>query len=481
MSVFSAHPSVLSRRPLQLLAAAAAASLMVVAAPAVAPAQAAVVIEVIDGISYAYDNSAGPSGRFATITDYDPTEGPDVVIPGSVELARNGGGTASYTVATIGLSAFANNGLTSVTVPASVAFIVDYAFGGNPALSEVFLLGAAPTITAAGATGSFGVSGVTTLYVPWSELAAQGGSYTTPVWEGYASAAVATVSFDANGHGTAPASVSVVVGDTTTAPTPSPSAPGYTFRRWFTDSAAGTRWEFTTDTVTGDMTLYAGWQRNMTGPVFTGATTSTATVGRSFTWTPDVLTGYPDPTVVLMNNTLPVGLTLNTVTGEISGIPVDTAGDYTMAMFADNGVGLGPSLTLTITLLPGDAQTMQLQPDITTVDQGGTVTITATGVDQGGNSMDPTADIAFTSDVPTDVIHGNTITFPHASPHTITATYLPTGMRISILITVNPAAGGLIAVTGTDTAQPTLWTGIVILLTGALVLILARRRRTGNT
>jgi uncharacterized repeat protein (TIGR02543 family) len=466
MSVIFAHPAIPARRVMAAVLATGlvAFGLVIGSAPA-----AHAVTQVTQGnIVYELDTAAPQNGAVVVGNTGSPVGA--VVIPDTITDSG-----VDYDVTSVGNGAFQSAGVTSLVLGANVTSIDDSAFDGNP-FTSVELLGAEPAVGA----DVFGSTATVTVYYPWRHGISQGGGYTNP-WHGYPTAAVATVSFDANGHGTAPASASVIVGETTTAPTPSPSAPGYTFRRWVTDAAAGTRWEFSTGSVAGDMTLYAGWQQNMTAPVFIGPATSTATVGKSFTWTPDVLTGYPDPTVVLMDNTLPVGLTLNTVTGVISGIPVDTAGDYTMNMFADNGVGAGPPLTLTITLLPGDAQTVQLQPDRTTVDQGGTVTITVTGVDQGGNSVDATADTAFSSDVPTDVVDGNTVTFPHASPHTITATYTPTGMSASILITVIPAPSGPLAFTGTDTAQPILWTGAAILMAGALALLLARRRRTDNT
>ncbi|SKB06761.1 hypothetical protein [Aeromicrobium choanae] len=56
--------------------------------------------------------------------------------------------------------------------------------------------------------------------------------------------------------------------------------------------------------------------------------------------------------------------------------------------------------------------------------EGDTVAMTVTGTDRFGNDLgDVTSDVTFTSSVATDVIDGHRITFPHASPHTITATH----------------------------------------------------------
>ncbi|MBC9227070.1 hypothetical protein GL325_12095 [Aeromicrobium sp. 636] len=70
--------------------------------------------------------------------------------------------------------------------------------------------------------------------------------------------------------------------------------------------------------------------------------------------------------------------------------------------------------------------------------QGDTIVLTVTGTDRFGNDLgDVTDDVTFTSSVPTDVIAGNRITFPHASPHTITATHTD-GATSTLLIEVEP-------------------------------------------
>lgn len=67
-----------------------------------------------------------------------------------------------------------------------------------------------------------------------------------------------TVTFDKNGHGTAPAAQEVKKGYKATAPT-APTAEGYTFGGWYKEKAATNAWDFSTDTVTKDVTLYAKW------------------------------------------------------------------------------------------------------------------------------------------------------------------------------------------------------------------------------
>ena len=66
-----------------------------------------------------------------------------------------------------------------------------------------------------------------------------------------------TVSFDTAGVGTAPEEQKVVSGEKVTAP--SYTVPeGYVLTGWYKESTYNTLWNFDTDTVTGDITLYAG-------------------------------------------------------------------------------------------------------------------------------------------------------------------------------------------------------------------------------
>jgi uncharacterized repeat protein (TIGR02543 family) len=67
------------------------------------------------------------------------------------------------------------------------------------------------------------------------------------------------VTFNANGHGTAPAALTgVTSGSTISAPT-APTASGYTFGGWYKEAGCTTAWDFASDTVTANTTLYAKW------------------------------------------------------------------------------------------------------------------------------------------------------------------------------------------------------------------------------
>lgn len=90
---------------------------------------------------------------------------------------------------------------------------------------------------------------------------------------------------------------------------------------------------------------------------------------------------------------------------------------------------------------PGPVASMKLTLSDAKPTQGDTITITASGKDANGRSTgDVSDDLSLTSSVDTDTIEGNTVTFDHASPHTITATHVPTGTTASITIEVSPLA-----------------------------------------
>ncbi len=71
-----------------------------------------------------------------------------------------------------------------------------------------------------------------------------------------------TVEFDTNG-GTEVESIKAMHGDLLVV-TETPKKEGYTFVGWYRDKGCTVKWDRTTDTVTGSMTLYAGWEKTLT-------------------------------------------------------------------------------------------------------------------------------------------------------------------------------------------------------------------------
>ncbi|MCQ2154158.1 MAG: InlB B-repeat-containing protein [Bacteroidales bacterium] len=67
-----------------------------------------------------------------------------------------------------------------------------------------------------------------------------------------------TVAFDQNGHGVKPDSVRVIEGMASACPYP--VAGGFTLCGWFTDKDCENEWDFASDMVVSDTTLYAKWR-----------------------------------------------------------------------------------------------------------------------------------------------------------------------------------------------------------------------------
>jgi uncharacterized repeat protein (TIGR02543 family) len=82
-----------------------------------------------------------------------------------------------------------------------------------------------------------------------------------------------TVTYQSNG-GSAVASVSNLSSGSKLTEPADPSRSGYTFNGWYQDAACTDEWDFDTNTVSGDMTLYAGWTEIL--PVVTGVTVTPA-------------------------------------------------------------------------------------------------------------------------------------------------------------------------------------------------------------
>ncbi len=116
------------------------------------------------------------------------------------------------------------------------------------------------------------------------------------------------VTFNSQG-GSQVAAQTVTAGGTVKQPT-SPTKAGYTFAGWYRDAACQTPWNFTTDTVTGNLTLYAKWMVKSTTPTYTptvsqpenGTVTITPTnpkQGATVTVTPKPDAGYEVDTITV--------------------------------------------------------------------------------------------------------------------------------------------------------------------------------------
>ena len=134
-------------------------------------------------------------------------------------------------------------------------------------------------------------------------------------------------------------------------------------------------------------------------------------------------------------------------------------------------------------------ESLEITPSSLAVKKGESITVTVEGFGPENESVgDVTELVTLTSSVATDVIEGNEITFPTASPHKITATL----GEVSASVTIQVEAAAVVAPTGEDdTASPILaLTGstpllgagllaLLLALAGGTLLIVRRRRASG--
>jgi hypothetical protein len=137
--------------------------------------------------------------------------------------------------------------------------------------------------------------------------------------------------------------------------------------------------------------------------------------------------------------------------------------------------GSGLSVTWTFAVPAGIAAV----PSTATAIQGDTITVATRLQDAGGADLgDVSALATITSDIASDTITGDRVTFHHASVHTLTIAY--GGFATTVAIQVTPLATGApqLAATGLD-ALPWLIAGVGLLVLGAIALLVGRlvRRR----
>ncbi|MCD9154283.1 hypothetical protein [Aeromicrobium duanguangcaii] len=229
--------------------------------------------------------------------------------------------------------------------------------------------------------------------------------------------------------------------------------------------------------------VFAGWSHGG-DPI--GATTTlpgSSTDGEPVTialdadWDEGVASFDPAGSVRLIAGNDPVDLDLGLVDGHGDPVTVDPS-DWDLSVPADldlahdadgwhltgarpgsatitattEAAGRDYTATLEVTVTAGPVASMDLD-FAGQAKQGETITMSVSSTDaRGFDTGDVTDDVTFTSSVASDVIDGNRITFPHASPHIVTATHA-NGTTATLRVEVTPAAATPTDAESTD-AEP---------------------------
>ena len=168
---------------------------------------------------------------------------------------------------------------------------------------------------------------------------------------------LATVTFDSQG-GSQISYMQVQPGSTVTRP-PNPTKAGYVFAGWYREAGVTNLWNFNTDTVTWNMTLYARWSPG-TPLTITPPNLPEVVAGVGFSYT--FSAGGITPVTWSYEGDLPPGLTLNTTTGVISGVPT-TPGTFDFTIIATYAAGAYYTRDITIVVV---ATATVIPPTITT-------------------------------------------------------------------------------------------------------------------
>jgi uncharacterized repeat protein (TIGR02543 family) len=155
-------------------------------------------------------------------------------------------------VTSIGSLAFFNTGLVSVTIPASVTSVMNNAFGHDSALRSACFLGPKPTL---GTEVFSSANADFTLYYNVAQASSWADFTTYPK----VPFCVLTLNDNHEGGGSTAVLCTLDDGHHLSYPTYIPSRSGYAFAGWQTDATGTRAWDFAVDTVSGDLTLYAGW------------------------------------------------------------------------------------------------------------------------------------------------------------------------------------------------------------------------------
>jgi hypothetical protein len=262
--------------------------------------------------------------------------------------------------------------------------------------------------------------------------------------------------------------------------------------------------------------INVGWTltEDGSGPFITDTTPLAEVVGEERrgtlhpTMVPAVLTIEPEPAVTIAGDSIQLTVTgpwplsnartidltdrvwfgpAEQFAGPDNGMfTATTSGEYDITATASYPVeadSVEVTTGTTLLVLPAGLDSLQVNPSATRVKQGDSITLDVTGTDEFGNTVpiNPSS-VVITSDVATDIINGLTVTFPTASPHTLTVTVGE--LSEQIVIEVEAAAvvpDPILADTGARDTTPLSIAALLLLTLGALLVLARRAPRTPHS
>jgi uncharacterized repeat protein (TIGR02543 family) len=284
-----------------------------------------------------------------------------ITIPASVTsiggAAFRNSGLSSITipagVTSIGTAAFQEcSYLTSVTIPASVTYIGLAAFYNCSQLTGVYFLGDAPEIEYCPPESNLDIFAFTPdsckVYYPY------GASGWTNPWHGRTTIARCTVTYDSSG-GSAIADAIVNAGGLLTQPA-APTKESTPFAGWYREASLETPWNFTSDTVTQNITLYAKWNTAPNRKAGIPATT-TASVTVNTAYTLNLATIFEDADADPLTYKVSVNGAADIVANVNYSFTPSSAGTTTLVFKANDGTADSAD-TYTVTLAAANAYTV---------------------------------------------------------------------------------------------------------------------------
>jgi len=263
------------------------------------------------------------------------------------------------------------------------------------------------------------------------------------------------------------------------------------------EQAAGT-WELeVTNESFGDELCYYGAALDITtadpiaAPALVGQALVGGVVGDSYSdQLPETTAGPIDTYAVVDPADLPPGLVLDADAGEITGIPT-AVGDFAFDVIATGPGGSSAPARFTIAVVAAPIAALTISPGQATVDQGESIDFVVEATDTQGQPIDIAGQYELSSSVESDLIDGDRVTFPTASPHVITATHTASGLQAVATIEVNAAVQVVPAKPSGSDPQKLEATGwisdpaalgaiggllaLMLVATGGLMLLRARR------